>query len=1249
MLKKSYILIIMSIFLLSSFVFGYKPDLVLTNQTVLNSTETAYIFNDPSNVAVNNKVKLKDHQYLEDKEKNKQYYLSYKVPKKSRALKFDKIVARANNKYDFKVSTIEGSSIDFHLVDDNITIKNISINRYEGLPTEVARVDNITLDYATVTLAKTYDTYISHILHSEDGVNFEKTNMTFEQNKTHIWFNTSHFSSFTGSIPNFELIIGDVAEQFDINDYATIDTGHYVKLFLESDGSTTSISNKDISGFVEYRVENAFGDPSFEVVLTADHEVQLSAPAGIPFYAEPYDDDITACIYTAGDSLEDCDTFNVYVRDFDLPSCPSAVSETDITKTSATLRGRIYFNDFTGTVEGKLGYREFGSSDPFNYNSYSAISDGVIFTRPISGLTSDTTYESLTSYRYTYESSTYTQVCDVTGLFATLADIDPFVTTLSASDVGETSATLRGLPDKGDFTGTVQGRFYYKKVSDSTWTSTTLQTITDDTTYTQGISGLTTDENYHYYAEVTWTDGGTQTATGSTIIFKPKSAGASTILFEDYFNRSNSNTVGNGWTESESASTDIQISSETITLTRSTGAVYASQSLSSFTTEDLNFEIDIKFTSVGSQTGSIFLYSNSLITVYTYVSSSYPYCQQYNGGSPQQKQLTGAGTVNANEWYNLTIKNIDWVNYDYDVFINGTLAGNCEFSSHQGQANIQDIRYFHAAAGQTTTSDSIKVCDGACSEAIEITDPTTTTLSPTNINQSNATLRGIADFATFNGSVYGTFQYKLNSTSTWTNDGDVVNPISNDTIFSYTIGGLTSNTQYDFRSVLTWFDGESKNAFGEMISFNTSKVGSILTQQGTDNILDTSARLAFNITFNDVSWVNYIISWDEYSAILGGSPVWNNIGPTNITSEGFQYYNLTGLTSGTKYGYYVSYQDDTGVKYSDIIDFTPGSANIPQLGSVLFSNIKRTTADADVEVTSLGVYEQFLLKGYLSYADENNWSENISEVITSVGNYTFPLQNLTINQSYDVIYEILYDDGIYNTSKYYFETLSLADTIPPSLGDLEVSTQLGEFTLDIEIEMNEQDVAGLRFNILGYLNETYPNGLLTSYVEINESQNYSITFTNIALSNLSARAELRYYNGTLPTPGGPIQPEFYDYIFTDYETFLVQEGPIEAKCFEMLPWMDICVEQPYLFVVLMINGFILLGLGFSIAGETLMSSKLNEDFSAINTFVLYVTLATTVFALVWLKLQSLIPTWQMILTITGLAVIITYSVLEARK
>ncbi|GHV72194.1 hypothetical protein FACS1894201_00100 [Bacteroidia bacterium] len=174
------------------------------------------------------------------------------------------------------------------------------------------------------------------------------------------------------------------------------------------------------------------------------------------------------------------------------PPTVTTLAATNIAQTTATLNKSVTAGSETITAQG------------FKYKQSSASSWTTSASGNLTGLTAGTQYQ---FYAYATTASGTTNGSTLT-FTTTIAP--PTVTTLAATSITQTTATLNKSVTAGSETITAQG-FKYKQSSASSWTTSTSGNIT----------GLTANTQYQFYAYATTASG---TTNGSTLTFTTSSA-----------------------------------------------------------------------------------------------------------------------------------------------------------------------------------------------------------------------------------------------------------------------------------------------------------------------------------------------------------------------------------------------------------------------------------------------------------------------------------------------------------------------------------------------------------------------------------------------------------------------------------------------------------------------------------------------------------------------------------------------------
>ena len=166
---------------------------------------------------------------------------------------------------------------------------------------------------------------------------------------------------------------------------------------------------------------------------------------------------------------------------------------TGVTTSSATLNMSYTLGDYT-SVSVQFVYKK-SSNTTWTGTGWEEKTVAGIYAKEITGLSTNTQYDFKAQLKYN------STVIESSVLHFTTGKIFPTVTTNAATDVDTSSATLNMSYTLGDYTS-VSVQFAYKKSSDTTWTETGWEEKTVAGTYGKEITGLSTNTQYDFKAEL---------------------------------------------------------------------------------------------------------------------------------------------------------------------------------------------------------------------------------------------------------------------------------------------------------------------------------------------------------------------------------------------------------------------------------------------------------------------------------------------------------------------------------------------------------------------------------------------------------------------------------------------------------------------------------------------------------------------------------------------------------------------------
>jgi len=1003
------------------------------------------------------------------------------------------------------------------------------------------------------------------LLHAEDDINFEISNIFYEQNDTHIWFNTTDYSSWSSSYSfTFFPEVGDVfaISMNDIISGETSNTNVKDNVYDECTSTFNEI-NGYVTGTGTYSdFETATTDSCFEIAdiyferdssFYGDNDLYYSI---VPVSGYATSDEILGSaieLYESSSYIGDFGGYVDYDPDYEQP-IPQRVSVSSITYSGATLTGKVDFNDLNhfdyqyyydadgdksfssrGELKARFEYSTDSGLAGYSYTSWQSVTHNTNFNAVLSTLSDDTTYY----YRVVFDaidpttkSSAYYE--STIGSFTTLSG-DPSVSALAPNPIADTTATLRGVTTFNSYSGSIYGVIGISDTSGSGYDipSTPFPEVFDGTTFTRDVTGLDACTDY-YVRTYIYSDSSGSSSLGFSDEYNFKTSGCTggegNIIFEDTFDRSNSGTIGNEWAESELGTGYCEILSNELHCysldTSNYGRIERSLSYSGTTVSNLIFEWDYEVDNTNAET--VFrLYTGSNIIVYFSIYQNY---LKYYDGS--WNNLVSASTSTL---YNIKIKNINLALNTYTISIDDTDYDNIPFyQADTGNPDKVLIGNLYTSTSQNSYWDYFRYCDTECIESSEPPTVLSDSVDTEDITYNSAILSGIiSNMGDYDGfPVF--FRYKMNSTSTWTED--VCEDYATATGYYYCeLTDLDDDTLYDWQFYAIVEDTEY--IYSAIRQFTTATITPPTISTDTPiNISLSSATLRATISdFGDFDSLNGYFRYRETEGIWS-----DNLNYLNYTTTGQIQYLLTGLDTDTEYEFaFFAEGNFKGVNiYSGGSRLFNTTNYIPPQGTIL------TPSDFDITESSISV----------------------SGIIDTLGSF---------------------DSVIF----FYRYALNGTDIYSENLCEFN-ATSIGY--------LQDCDISGLT-------NATAYEIVMFAEFYVDESN------TIIAVDS-----------SIITTDATPSES-------------------IEAGEYELFEGFTIYINDPYLFSLMLIQGIILICLSFSIV------LGLKQENEGINRFFLYFILAMSIASIIYLYILSLIPIWQLIVTIFGIIGIGLYGILSASR
>ncbi len=273
-----------------------------------------------------------------------------------------------------------------------------------------------------------------------------------------------------------------------------------------------------------------------------------------------------------------------------------------------------------------------------------------------------------------------------------------------------------------------------------------------------------------------------------------------------------------------------------------------------------------------------------------------------------------------------------------------------EYSTIISGLSPETTYYIRAFISNYDLSTYGKVMNFTTSKEVKVASATVTTIAAKHILESSAVLGGEVTGDGGESVMERGIYYSTSS-----------DPVNNGTkvaigmglgVFSTTISGLASNTQYFFAAFATNSNGTS---FGATLNFITDEKAAgeepIVATATANNIKETSATLGGEVTGDGGESITDRGIYYSTSSDPGNNETKVNLG----VGLGVFSTEITGLAGDTEY-YYTAYASNSiGTGFGAILSFTTGQSIVkPTVTTTVASEVSETSATIGGNVTSQG-------------------------------------------------------------------------------------------------------------------------------------------------------------------------------------------------------------------------------------------------------------------------------------------------------
>ncbi|MDR0789332.1 MAG: S8 family peptidase [Bacteroidales bacterium] len=606
--------------------------------------------------------------------------------------------------------------------------------------------------------------------------------------------------------------------------------------------------------------------------------------------------------------------YNMYLDDiaitqFITPPTVTTLAATSITQTTATLNGTTTAGTQTITARG------------FQYKVSTASSWQTIAATGTTTITANlTALTPNTSYTFRASATTASGTTYGSELTFTTQHTPPVITTLAASTITNTTATLNGTTAAGTQTITARG-FQYKVSTASSWQTIT---ATGTTTITANLTALTPNTSYTFRASATTASG---TTYGSELTFSTTHTPptvttlATTAITNTTATLNGTTTAGTQTITARGFQYKVSTASswQTITATGTTNITAALTSLTPNTSYTFRASAT---TASGATYGSEQTFTtlqHTPPTVTTLAATSITNTTATLNGT------TAAGTET------ITARGFQYKVSTASSWQTITATGTTTITANLTALTPNTSYTFRASA---TTASGTTYGSEQTFTTLQHTPPTVTTLAATEITNTTATLNGTTAAGTETITARG-FEYKVSTASSWQTIA-----ATGTTDITANLTALTPNTSYTFKAYATTASGTT---YGSELTF---------LMQGMNPVVVTDTAT--------VTCVSDVVVYFAGTITNVGTPMATEFGFIYGTTAGLTVDNGTIAASNMPVVGTTMTATATGFNYGDNYFYVAYA----KVGSVAYYGVEKqfTTcdgnglSDVDIDAVAINIY-----------------------------------------------------------------------------------------------------------------------------------------------------------------------------------------------------------------------------------------------------------------------------------------------------
>jgi uncharacterized protein (TIGR02145 family) len=565
------------------------------------------------------------------------------------------------------------------------------------------------------------------------------------------------------------------------------------------------------------------------------------------------------------------------------------------------------------------------------------------FTSNLTGLTPGTTY-----YVRAYATNSVNTSYGNNQTFVTSLALGPVATTLTATNLTQTTATLNGSVNANDLSATVTFEYGTTESYGGTITATQSPvTGSSNTAVSASLTGLIKNTQYNFRVKAVSSAG---TTYGSNQVFNTLAGVYPTVTTSSIsgINMSGSTSGGNVTSEGSTAVTEKGVCWSTlVNPTTSNSRSSDGTGTGSFTSTISGLNSNTPYhvrayatNSEGTAYGSDLTFTTSSALVVPTITTSGVTDIGINSASSGGEVTNDGGAP-------VSSRGVCWNTSANPTIANNTMpsgTGTGSFTSSITGLTANTTYHVRAYAtnsvGTSYGSDIPFTTNAAPVIATLTTAPVTSILTTTAISGGNISFDGNST-VTDRGVCWNTSGSPTKSDTKTSNGSGTGSFISN-------LAGLTPNTTYYIRSYATNGVGD---AYGNQLTFTTPCIAPTSTTNAATNIAATTVTLNGTVNANSFSTT---VTFEYGTTTSYGSTTTATQSPVTGSSGTAVSKGLTGLAPNTVYHYRVKSVSCGGTVYGNDLTFTT-LCTPPTATSVAATPVGTTTATIKGSVNANGI------------------------------------------------------------------------------------------------------------------------------------------------------------------------------------------------------------------------------------------------------------------------------------------------------